>query len=187
MAGELPALSGGDGVAVVVNNAAANKLDVYLERDVRYRATVDTATGQTTGTLEVTLKNDAPSEGLPSIVLDNAVGLPPGTNRALVTIYTALPVQSTSLDGQPVSFETGREQGWITSLVPVTLPPGGSQTITLEVTGTLDLHAGYRLSTRPQPLVAPEHHALHVTSTDGDRLVDVDRVATEPQLIVRNG
>ena len=78
MSGGLPELAGGDGVAVVVNNAAANKIDVYLERSIRYRATVDLATGETTGTLEVTLTNTAPADGLPQVVLGNAVGEPPG-------------------------------------------------------------------------------------------------------------
>ena len=124
MSGSLPELSGGDGVAVVVNNAAANKIDVYLERDLRYRATVDPTTGQTTGTLEVTLTNTAPAEGLPQVVLGNAVGQPPGTNQALVSVYTALPVLSASLDGSPLPIEPGREEGWITSRAPVTIPSG---------------------------------------------------------------
>jgi len=37
LSGGMPALDGGDGVAVVLNNAAANKIDVYLERQLVYR------------------------------------------------------------------------------------------------------------------------------------------------------
>ena len=46
LTGSLPSVEGRDGLAVVFNNAGANKLDVYLERDVQYDATVDTTTGR---------------------------------------------------------------------------------------------------------------------------------------------
>jgi hypothetical protein len=181
MSGGLPDLDGGDGVAVVVNNAAANKMDVYLERDVRYRATVDAVTGETTGTLLVTLTNSAPSVGLPDVVIGNAVGDPSGTSRELVSIYTALPVVSASLDGSPLPIETGREHGWVTSRAAVTIPSAGSRTIELEVAGSLDVRDGYSLATRPQPLVAPERHDIAVVSTDGDALATLDEVATTPR------
>jgi hypothetical protein len=183
MSGALPKLAGGDGVAAVVNNAAPNKIDVYLERDLRYRAEVNLATGEVAGTLEVTLTNRAPAVGLPQVVIGNAVGEPPGSNRSLVSVYSALPVLSASLDGSPLPLEPGREEGWITSRAPVTVPAGGSRTITLELSGRLDLRDGYSLVTRPQPLVAPERHDLVVTTTDGEALVTVDDVATTARRI----
>ena len=61
LTGALPSIAVGDGVAVVFNNAGANKLDVYLEREVSYDATVDLATGAATATATVTLTNTAPS------------------------------------------------------------------------------------------------------------------------------
>jgi Protein of unknown function (DUF4012) len=179
LSGALPELAGGDGVAVVVNNAAANKIDVYLEREVRYRATVDLATGQATGTVDVTLTNTATAEGLPPVVVGNAVGEPAGTNRSLVSVYTALPVVSASRDGEPLVIETGREQGWITSRALVTIPPGASTTVTLDLAGPLDIPDGYSLSTRPQPLVAPERHDIVVTSAEGEQLAVFNSVATE--------
>ena len=109
--GGLPELNGGDGVAVVINNAAANKIDVYLERQLVYRATVDAATGQVTGTLEVTLTNTAPASGLPEVVIGNQIDQPPGTSRSLVSFYTALPVLSATRDGEPLTIETGRRTG----------------------------------------------------------------------------
>lgn len=181
LSGALPTLGGADGVAVVVNNAAANKIDVYLERDVRYQSVVDPSTGRATGTLEVTLRNTAPASGLPPVVIGNAVDQPPGTNRALVSLYTALPVLSATIDGEPLLVETGREQDWRTARAMIDVPPGGSRTITLEVGGELDLADGYTIVTRPQPLVAPERHQLSVATDDGDGLVTVDEVATEPR------
>jgi len=188
LSGRLPELADGDGapvrdgVAVVANNAAGNKIDTYLERDVRYRATVDTATGEVTGTVDVTLTNTAPAGGLPDVVLGNLVGEPPGTNEALVSVYTAVPATSAALDtGEPLLVETGRERGWMTSRATVTIPAGGSRTITLQLAGRLDLPPeGYSLLTRPQPLVASEQHDLLVTSTDGDILAEASGRATSP-------
>ena len=94
LTGSMPSVDGGDGLAVVFNNAGANKLDVYLEREVAYDATVDTANGATTATATVTLTNRAPSSGLPDGVIGNYTGDAPGTNRILVSLYSALPVLS---------------------------------------------------------------------------------------------
>jgi FlaA1/EpsC-like NDP-sugar epimerase len=188
LAGKLPELADGDGspmrdgVAVVVNNAAGNKIDTFLERNFRYRATVDVGTGEVTGTVEVTLKNTAPAGGLPAVVLGNLVDEPPGTNRALVSVYTAVPMVSAELDtGAPLLVETGREQGWMTARAGVTIPAGVARTITFEVAGRLDLSPeGYSLLTRPQPLVAPERYDVLVGSTSGDTLAEASGRATSP-------
>lgn len=182
ISGSLPELHGGDGVAVVYNNAAANKLDVYLERHLMYRATVDPVTGQVNGTVELTLTNTAPATGLPETVIGNLINEPSGTNRSIVSFYTALAVLSATRDGEPLSLVTGREQGWNTALTPVSLPPGGSTTIVLAVGGQLNLTSGYALSTRPQPIVLPEQDDLLVVSTSGDELVVVQQVATAPRV-----
>ena len=74
LAGGLPELNGGDGLALVINNAAANKLDVYLERSVAYDATFDPATGHVTGTVTVVLTNTArPVDGLGTSLLRRLV------------------------------------------------------------------------------------------------------------------
>lgn len=183
LSGALPDLDGGDGVAVVVNNVAPNKIDVYLERTLRYRAVVDELTGQATGVIEVTMTNTAPASGLPAVVSGNTVGEPSGTNHSLVTVYTALPVTPATLDGQPLPVESGNEQGWLISSAYVSTPAGSSTTIELQVAGSPDVSDGYVLSTRPQPLLAPEHHDIAVRSTDGDLLAVSDEVATTPRRI----
>lgn len=165
--GGLPALDGADGLAVVVNNAGGNKIDVYLEREVTYRAAVDPETGQVTATLELVLTNAAPTSGLPDVVIGNLVGQPPGTNRSLVSILTALPVLAASRDGSPIMVEPGIEHGWNTSRVRVTIPPGAQTTLTLTLGGPLELAQGYRLVTRSQPLVEPEVYDLRVVTNSG--------------------
>ena len=111
----MPSVEGRDGLAVVFNNAGANKLDVYLEREVDYDATVDTTTGATTATATVTLTNRGPSSGLPDGVIGNYTGDAPGSNRILVSLYSVLPVTSASVrtpDGEVSELPgAGRHRG----------------------------------------------------------------------------
>ncbi len=74
LAADLPDLAGGDGYAVVLNNAGANKLDVYLDRSIAYDATVDPATGAVEATATITLTNTVDPDGLPSGVVGNYTG-----------------------------------------------------------------------------------------------------------------
>ncbi|MEO1057699.1 MAG: DUF4012 domain-containing protein, partial [Actinomycetota bacterium] len=183
LAGGLPDLAGGDGVALVVTNAGANKLDVYLERTLDYAAVVDQRSGQVTGELTVTLHNQAPSDGLPNGVIGNYRGDARGTNRILVSLYTALPLDEVTVgDGEAVNPQLGTEGGWITNSFFVGVPPGGTIDITATVAGVLAIPDGYTLATRPQPLVIPETQRLRVTDLDGKTLIDVDGTAEEPQV-----
>ncbi|MEM9514923.1 MAG: DUF4012 domain-containing protein [Actinomycetota bacterium] len=180
LSGALPNLQGGDGVALVVNNAGANKLDAYLDRQLAYSAFVDQATGEVSGTLAITLSNEAPSAGLPDGVIGNYTGDAPGTNRLLVSLYTALPAESVSVDGEPILADVGEERGWTTNSFFVAIPPGGSVDVELQLAGRLALADGYTLVTRPQPLVIPEQQRLVAEDVEGRTLIDVEGTATQP-------
>ncbi len=185
MSGKMPALDGGDGVAVVVNNSGGNKLDTYLEREVSYDATVDEASGDVEGTVTITLLNRTPPLDSPDIVVSNSRDDPRGTNRALVSVYTALPITSASLDGEPLSFRSVTEAGWRTATATILVPPNAESTITIDVRGRLELGEDvYTLSTRPQPLVLPERHDLVVRNADGTTLVSVDETADVPRRVL---
>ena len=189
LSGAMPDLAGGDGVAVVLNNAGGNRLDVYLERALDYDATVDADTGEVSATATVTLTNNAPASGLPASVTGDNAGDEPGTNRTLVSLYSALPIESatvttnvgtTSASSDPAAttepesfeFEQGTEAGWLVGSGPVVIRPGETVTIVFELAGTLPLPDGYTLAVRPQPIVVDEVQRLHVTSTDGVTLID---------------
>ena len=186
--GSMPSVVGRDGLAVVLNNAGANKLDVYLEREVAYDATVDAATGATTATATVTLTNGAPSSGLPDGVIGNYTGDALGTNRILVSLYSALPVTSASVrlpNGESEDFQVdvGTEAGWMTGSSFLVVAPGGSVTLVYELAGTLALDGVYSLAVRPQPIVIDEQLAVSVVDTDGRTLVSVDGPSTQARVL----
>jgi hypothetical protein len=151
--GGIPPHDSADGWAFIVNNAAANKIDTYLERRAAYESRSDPATGQTTGTLRVELTNAAPLDRLPAYVIGNAVGLPEGTSRLYVSFYTPLLLTGATQDGAAVETSPGREANWNVYSRFVDIPPGGTVTLEYQVGGRLDRPD--ELVTWTQPLVLP--------------------------------
>ena len=119
VAGALPAPEV-DGLAVVDVNAGGNKLDAYLQRTVRYEAVVDEGSGRVDGTATVTLRNDAPATGLPPDVAGNQLGLPEGTNRTYLSVYSPLGLAGAEVGGAAtVPLKRTCTTTW---------PPGGRST-----------------------------------------------------------
>jgi hypothetical protein len=190
LTGRLPDVAGRDGVAVVLNNAGANKLDVYLDRELAYEATVDPATGATTATATVTLTNRGPTSGFPDGVIGNYTGEPTGTNRVLLSLYSALPVTSAEVrtaDGDVREFQVDarEEAGWTTGTSLVSVPPGESVTLTWNLAGTLELDGGYSLALRPQPMVTDEQLSVSVVDTDGQPLLAFEGPSTQTRVLGR--
>ena len=181
LAADLPDLARGDGYAVVLNNAGANKLDVYLDRSIAYDATVDPATGAVEATATITLTNTVDPDGLPSGVTGNYTGEPIGTNRTLLSLYTPLDVldATVALDGDdptPFTLDDGTEAGWNVASGFVAIPPGESVVVTIQLAGVIEQPTEPTLVVRPMPMVLPERHRIAVRSTDGTSLVAFDGV-----------
>jgi Protein of unknown function (DUF4012) len=182
--GELPPPAP-DGFAVVSNNAAANKLDAYLKRNIAYEAVVDEATGTITATAEVRLVNSAPS-GLPGDVGGNPFGLPPGTNRMYLSMYSPWSLTGAELDGEPTGLEPSMELGWNVYSRFVEIPAGEEVVLRLAFEGDLPSDEPYELVLRSQPLAFPDVTRVDVRTTDGEILhqshevrVGVDRLGGE--------
>jgi hypothetical protein len=203
MAGRLPPLSGADGLApggadglapggadglaVVSNDAGGNLLDAYLQRTVAYQATYNESSGRVVGDLTITLRNGVPSSGLPASVIGNTLGLPIGTNRMTVSIYSPLASSAASVDGTSVATTSATELGWNVTTIPVEIAPGATSTIVLHLEGDV-APGGYALLWRPQPLTAPDTVQLAVTNPDGSMsLAFVDGTLTRTSRIDADG
>jgi hypothetical protein len=156
MSGELPPLDGGDGLAVVINNIGNNKIDYYLTGDVNYSVDTDPATGKVKAALDVTLRNGAPAGvTVPPIVFENSEGALPGTSVMMLSVYSALPVLSATIDGQQATIESQpTTQGYRVSMIGVNIAAQSAVKVTMQLSGLLDLADGYHVQLRNQALTS---------------------------------
>jgi hypothetical protein len=165
IAGALP--SSGPFLSVVTQDVGGSKLDYYLHRSVSYDSEpsdVAVALGAGPETVEsakitVSLRNDAPADGLPSYVTNRADDPKPrlvGQLKSWVSVY--LGPRSTysvaTLDGRRLAMSSQVERGLSVFSCFVTLDPG--QTVTLVLTAEQPAAPGSALLWRQQPRVAPD-------------------------------
>jgi hypothetical protein len=192
--GALPAADGGDVLAVVDNNAGGNKLDAFLQRDIRYEVDWRRETGAVEATATVTLTNDAPATLLPDYVIGSPLAdddLGRGTNRTFLSIYSPWALGEAWVDGEPATIERQVERGLMVYSVFLDVPPeGGQRTVTLQLRGHVAAD-DYRLAVTTQPLATPDNLDLAVTvdgqgvggsagmTLDGDRAAAVTSLERE--------
>lgn len=176
--GSVPAAAG-DSLGLIAQNAGGNKLDAFLHRRVAYSATVNVDSGRERAKATITLRNDAPSSGLPAYVIGNEVGLPTGTNRLIIAAYSRMALRAATLDGRPLELVGEREFGRNVYWAYVDVPATSSRTIVLDLEGAIDLSRGsYTFDWFSQALANPDRldWSLHV---EGGH---VARVATTPRV-----
>lgn len=170
LAGALPPVRG-DAFGVVTNNAGGNKADLFLHRDLTYRATWDPASGDVFATATVTLANSAPASGLPGNVIGSSLPArtapPPGTNRTYLSIYSPWILDGAAIDGKAADIERQREAGRYAYSTFLDVPPGGSRTVTLRLRGQVHDPAAYRLDVTTEPLTRPDTLHLAVDVAGG--------------------
>lgn len=146
----------GDALAVVVQNAGGSKIDWFLRRTVDYQATLDPRSGDLTAKATIQLTNQAPPSGLPRYIIGNIVGLPLGTSRMYVSVYSPLLLKGATLDGLPLLTESDSEQDRGVYSAYVDVPPGVTRGLTFDLAGAVDPDAPYRLDVHRQPSAAPD-------------------------------
>jgi hypothetical protein len=166
-----------DLVTVTTANAAGNKLDLFLHRSERYEAHWNPDTGEVTSTLQVTLDNTAPATGLPDYVAGNAVGLPRGSNRSFVSVYTPFDLDEARLGGRKVAVQSETELGHHVYSLFVDIPPGQKVVFELDLSGTRKGRQ-YRLDMPVQPFATPDKAEIQVTVDGGHGSVAASREAT---------
>ncbi|MCW2613438.1 MAG: hypothetical protein JWN08_432 [Frankiales bacterium] len=126
--------------AVVVNNAAGNKLDYHLRREVVYELGPCTA-GTRETVLRVRLTNDVPEGPLADYAsgrgdLPDGAPFRRGSNKLHVAVYatSGATLQTASLDGVGKAVHSGQERGRPVFVLPVELQRGQSRVLTLRLT-----------------------------------------------------
>ncbi|MBK9180701.1 MAG: DUF4012 domain-containing protein [Acidimicrobiales bacterium] len=161
----------GDFVELVTNNAGNSKIDVFLHRRLDYTATVDPS-GQVRAAAIATLRNDAPTSGLPDEVIGNNRDLPNGTMLVGFNLYTPLPLQFATVNGQFTPFATQVELGRYVHWAFLEVPPGQSVEVRLDLVGAVALPDGrYALEVGRQPVVHPDEVAVTVFPGTGSELI----------------
>lgn len=176
----ISASRGGDLVAVVNRNANPSKIDTYLHRTIDYEVDWDPATGRVDSRVVVTLRNDAPADGLPPVVGGSSVANPAGTNRTELSILSPLDAVGARIDGEERSYGSRPDVADLRrySLV-VDLPPGSQRTVILDLTGSVATGTVYRLAWYNQPLPNPDESRLIVDPV-GTRLADGSESGSVP-------
>lgn len=179
--GAFPEPQGGDFFQLVTQNKANNKADLYLHREVDYDTRYDPSTGSVESKVTITLRNDAPSSGLPKAVIgDNDQGLPMGTNVVYLSVYSALGLRSASDGNRPVALEYQQELGWSVYSQYLDIPSGGSATLELTLFGTIDAGRAYELRIGSQPTVNRDKVTLHLRSSSDWEITDAPELNVDP-------
>lgn len=175
----------GDYLAVVVNNAAANKADFFTDRTIHYDVTLRDE-GSARATVAVELSNAAPTAGHPAYVIGpNVPDTAAGDNRSLLSVYCAAGCRREgfrrSLSDGSVREETELGHPVFTTMVP--LSSGEAERV--EIDWSLDTAwepqddgGTYRLTVQGQPTIRPTRFVLHVTAPPGLRVASASEGVT---------
>src|SRR5262245_31189452 len=168
--GGMPSNRADDLVTLTSSNAGGAKIDLFRPRTEQYSVRWDPDSGQVSSTLTVTLENTAPASGLPGYVVGNVVGLPRGTNRSFVSVYSPFELAASRVGGQPAPVQSELEGGYHVYSTFVDIPPGASVVIELDLTGSVE-GRDYRLELPAQPFATADAVAVTVQTADGQEVV----------------
>ena len=164
ISGSFSMTPGSDYLSVRSANLLANKIDTFMNRSIHVDTQLDAGTGSVRSTVTVSLRNDAPANGLPPYLIGNDRGLPSGTNRTLVTIYSPHVLESVSVDGRVSGVQSQTEFGGPVYGVPVDVAPGTTVTVVFELTGAFSGRP-YRFEVLPQATATPDLLTINLRGT----------------------
>ena len=161
-----------DYVGLVTNNSGGNKIDLFLDRSLDYRATFDPASGAVSATAEIELGNRAPASGLPEYLIGSGgpTDVPPGSNRLFLSFLSPLALEGATLDGEVLPMSAGTIEGRNAYSAFLTIPPGGSRLVKLELAGEIGPGRTYRLDIGHQPTIQADAVDIRVEPSPGWRL-----------------
>ncbi|MGZ8637342.1 MAG: DUF4012 domain-containing protein [Actinomycetota bacterium] len=164
----------GDFLSVVQNNAAANKVDYYVDRRVSYSIQLG-AEGRGVATVGVELANGAPLTGASTYVLGPHAGASDrGEHVSYTTVYCAATceMEGATRDDAEEPQQIGSELGFTTLQTFLRLPSGASTTLSYrlalpEAWEGDDESGTYRLTFLNQPTIRPTTLDVEVHVPEG--------------------
>ena len=174
--GALPEVEG-DSLMVVNQNIGANKADYYLRRSLRYQVELDPDRhpAELTGRVDVGLRNEMPSSGLPAGVIGPAdVRFVAGENRTYLSVYSPFDMTEATLDDGPLKMEAATDLGRQAYSASVSLLSFQSRTLSLDLKGRVRLSPDgwYRFDVLHQPTLVPDEVEISVEVPSGWRIVE---------------
>ena len=169
LTGAFPAAHGHDLLGVTTQNAANNKIDVYLQRLISDAVTYDPANGAVASRVTVTLHNEAPAQGLPNEVIGSYHRQRTAARDQRDLAHPLQPARAAHRHRQrPASRSERRaELGVHAYSEYVDIPPEGSVTLTFDLVGATTPGPGYKLSLYNQPMVQDDLDTVTVEPTPG--------------------
>lgn len=161
----------GDFLGIVTHNANPSKIDWFLRRAVTYDVSLQPRTHALRARMTITLHNDAPGGGLPAYLIGNLADHPTplGTNSLYLSIYTPWLLDRVTNDGTAVAMDSEHEKGRRVYSMDVSIPPGATVTVVVDLHGRLASADAYHLDVHRQPAVAPDDLALRLHTPRGWR------------------
>jgi hypothetical protein len=156
-----------DFLTIASQNSGNNKLDLYTGRAIDYDVRLGGG-GRVEATATITVTNGAPPD-LPPYVLGVRSDVPRGTNRMQMSVYTPHTLVSATVDGEEVGMESQSEAGYRVYSRTISVAPGESVVMVLDLEGTLDRDGDYVLDLAPQPTVWGDALTLTVGDGSGER------------------
>jgi hypothetical protein len=173
LAGAWSTSPGADWLSLRSTNLLPNKIDFFLHRSVHVSTTVDRATGELESTVTVSLRNDAPPDGLPEYLIANVQGFPYGTNQDALALYTPHALDSVHVDGEEASVQRQVGYGGHIYTVPVVIGPQSDATVEFQLHGTVPAGPDYQLELLNQPLVNVEQVTVDLRAQGADRTTTI--------------
>ncbi len=163
---------GVDSFGITTQNLNGNKIDWFTHRDVRYEVDWDPETGDVQGTLTATIRNGAPTTGLPASVIgwggDVSLGQTPvadGENLVWLTAYTSHPIVEVTLDGESIGDLRFEELGHQTVRIYFAVPSQSEREVVVRTRGVAEPSSRYVLRPLRQPTVNPDTVAVEVRTS----------------------
>jgi len=114
-----------DFVGLVQANGLANKMDLYLHRELDYQVTVGDD-GQLAAIARVTLRSDIPADAPPSTLGRRETT---GFNKVFLSLYSPLPLESVTVNGALGDVRIASEFDMGRYLVEVDVPPNAGPSV----------------------------------------------------------